>query len=215
VTANFSISNVGGDTATLVSTFNGTRGSAFGFLASIQRYLAATGAVTLDLIPLAQLTGVELQQAYAIASAANSTTSSRFAGIYFRTPADATLTLGAALATPTVTRASNTPYARPRVQLALQTDYNRAITAEFEQASLTRSVSITATSGYTGGTAWDITMPDLSGAAGWQNTWALQAGTAFDWSLSATSGAIFLFDPNVTSGSTYRSASRTSTSPVP
>jgi hypothetical protein len=213
--ANFSVTNVGSDTATVVSTFNGTRGSAFGFLASIQRYLAASGTVPLDVIPGANLNAGELQQVYALAQTANTPSSGRYAGVYFRTPADATLALGPALSAPTVTRTTSTPYVRPRVQLPLQAEYNRTITAEFEQTSLTRSLSITATNGYTGGTAWDFTMPDFSGVAGWQNTWAMQSGTAFDWTVSASAGAVFLFDPNVASGTTYRLATRASESPIP
>jgi hypothetical protein len=86
---------------------------------------------------------------------------------------------------------------------------------DFAQSGLNRTGSVTATTGYTSGAAWDITIPDLSGAAGWQNTWALQPGTPFDWSVAAISGGVFLLDPTVASGTIFRSASRNSVNPVP
>ncbi len=213
--ANITVANLGADTASLATVYNGIRGSAFGFMHLIDNYRNASGAVIYDAIPAARLNTGELQQIYAIATTANSESSDRFAGQYFQTPADITLTLGAALGTPTVTRASSTPYVRPRVQLAVQSDYNRILFLDFAQTALNRTGSVTATTGYTIGAAWDITVPDLSGAAGWQNTWALQPGTAFDWSVGALGGSLFLLDPTLSAGAQFKSASRVSDTPVP
>ena len=213
--ANVTVANMGADTASIATVYNGTRGSAFGFMHTIMNYRAASGAVTYDAIPGARLNAGELQQLYAVATVANSPDNNRFAGVYFQTPADITLTLGPALGAPTVTRATDAPYARPRVQLAVQADYNRILFLDFAQSSLNRTGSVTATTGYTGGTPWDITLPDLSAAAGWQNTWALQPGTPFDWSVGGLGGGVFLLDPTVAAGALFKSASRSSANPVP
>ena len=213
--ANVTVTGLGADTANIASLFNGTRGSTFGFVGTISNYLAASGAKPYDAVPLAQMASGELQQLFASASTANSNQSNRIAGVYFRSPVDRTLALGAVLSTPTVTRIAGGLYSRTRAQLAAQSDYNRYFLADFSQSGLFRNASISATSGYTGNAAWDLSIPDLSGATGWTNTWGLQNGTAISWSLSAQGGSIYLLDASVTDGSTLKSASVSSSSPLP
>ena len=214
-TANVSVSGLGADTAKVISLFNGTRGSTFGLLGTISDVLAASGAKPFDAVPLAQMASGELQQLFASADVANSTTSSRIAGVFFRSPVDVTLTLGPVLSAPTVTRIAGGAYSRARAQVGAQTEYNRYFTADFSQSSLFRSTTITATSGYTGGGAWDLSIPDLSGASGWSATWGLQNGTAISWSVIAQGGTVYLLDSNVSDGSTMKSAQVSSTSPLP
>jgi hypothetical protein len=213
--ANVTVSGLGADTAFIASLFNGTRGSTFGYVGTISDYLAASGAKPYDAVPLAQMASGELQQIFASASTANNNLSSRTAGAYFRSPVDRTIALGPVLSTPTVTRIAGGLYSRARAQLSLQSDYNRLFSADFSQSGLFRNATVTATSGYTGNAAWDLSIPDLSGATGWTNTWGLQNGTAISWSLSAQGGSIYLLDASVTDGSTLKSANISSSSPLP
>jgi hypothetical protein len=212
---NVTVTGLGADTATIATLFNGVRGSTFGFIGTISDYLAASGAVAYDAVPSANLNSGELQQLYAFASSANSTTSTRFSGIFFRSPTDRTIAIGPVLSTPTVTRDAAGAYSRVRVQLGLQSDYNRYLSADFSQTTLNRSTSILVTTGYTAGSAWDLTIPDLSGATGWLSTWGLQNGTAIDWNVTALGGAIYQLDATVADGSTFKSATRSSATPLP
>ncbi len=213
--ANVTVSGLGADTASIATLFNGSRGSAFGFIGTFSEYVAASGAVGYDAVPLAQLNTGELQQLYAVASTANSSTSNRFTGVFFRAPGDRTLAMGPELTAPTVTRIAGGTYSRTRIQLALQSDYNRYLTGDFSQSTANRSTSIVVTGGYASGAAWDLSIPDLSAATGWTNTWGLLNGTAIDWSVSALGGAIYQLDPSVADGSTFKSASRSSAAPLP
>src|SRR5690606_20751420 len=89
----------------------------------------------------------------------------------FGTLADRTVTFGPVPATPTVTFAGTAPYAQPRLQGAVQAEYNRHWSVGFTQTNAPfRSAAIIMTEGYRGGGGTvDLRVPDLSGAAGWQN----------------------------------------------
>ena len=110
--------------------------------------------------------------------------SSRFAGVFFRAPGPFTIALAGYLSTPIISRSTDAPYARPRVQVDFETAYSRLLSVEFAQTSQTRTASLVATSGYTGGTRWDFVFPDLSGAAGWNSTWALRPAVPFTWTAT-------------------------------
>ena len=210
-TANVTLANLGADSATVSTLFTGTRGSAFGFVGTITDYVAGSGAVAYDAIPGAQLNAGELQALFATTTG---TSSSRSGGIYFRTPATQTVTFGPALSTPTLTRIAGGNYARVQAQLPLQSDYARSFTATFSQTGSNREASITVTSGYSSGGAWDVTIPAISGN-GWLDTWGLLNGTPITWSIAANGGALFLLDTTVPDGTTFRSAQRSSTTPLP
>ena len=213
--ANVTVSGLGADTASIASLFNGTRGSTYGFIGTISDYLAATGAKPYDAVPLAQLASAELQQLIASASTANNNKSSRFSALYFRGPSDRTLALGPVLSTPTLTRLAGGAYSRVRAQLGVQSEYNRFFNADYSQSGLFRNSTIGATTGYVGGGAWDLSIPDLSGATGWNPTWGLQNGTGITWFVTAQGGSIYYLDASVTDGSTMKSAQLSSSSPLP
>jgi hypothetical protein len=200
------------DSAFIPTVYSGTSGSSFGILTTILRYVAANGAVPYDAIPVARLNASELQQIYAINSTPNS---NRFAGVFFRTTADRTLSLAAFPSTPIITRNLDTPYTRPRMRVDFHSDSSRMLSIEFAQTSLNRSASLMATGAYTGGGAWDLVFPDLSGAAGWNTSWALQPGTPFRWGVTALGGAALQFDASIADGATYKAASNTSLQAVP
>jgi hypothetical protein len=213
VSANVTVSGLGADTASIVSLFNGVRGSAFGFISTIGQYVS--GASPYDALPGARLNTDELQQLLVTTTGTGAASQFRSSGVFFRSPTDRTVAMGPALSAPTVARIAGGTYSRASVQLSVQTEYNRYITAEFSQTSPVRSTSIFASSGYTGGGAWDLSIPDLSAAAGWLPTWGLQNGAAISWSVQALGGSVYLLDTAIADGSTSRSASRSSTTPLP
>ena len=104
-----------------------------------------------------------------------------------------------------VNRWSSTGYARLRSNVARQAEYDNAWFASFTQSA--RNTSITVQPGYMGGaTNFDVTIPDFSGVAGWQNSWGPQAGVSTTWGVSMT-GFVNLTGLYV-DGSVFRNAQR-------
>jgi hypothetical protein len=205
--ANVTVSGIaGGETAQLMSLFAGVRGSSFGIVG----FQSATGAAQpYDAVPTAQLAASEFQQLMVTSSTA-SFDGTRSAGIYIRTVADRTLTLGPALSVPTVSKVATTPYVRPRMQFTSQSQYNRLAIADWRQSSLDRGANVSMTAGYNSGTApatWDLVIPDLTSVTGWTNSWGLQDGTAIAWGADAFGGAVAYLDASITEGATSLSAS--------
>jgi len=186
--ANVTVTGLGADSLTLVSSTYLEVGGEEASLASLSLTFFGAASQSYRAIPLAQLNANDFQLLGALALSANR---NRTAGLSFRNPLNQTLALGPDLNTPVVTKLVTAPNARPRVQLASQPEYNSSVLAFFAQSTLQRSVAVTAEPGYYGGApaTWDVTVPDLSAAAGWNSAWGLQDGTPIDyWGVSAQGG---------------------------
>ncbi len=81
-------------------------------------------------------------------------------------------------ASPTITSVAGGGYPRARVTGPLQAVVNGDVSFVFDQSA--RAWRLTATKAGRGGseTSYELTMPDFSGVAGWQATWALASGSA-------------------------------------
>lgn len=174
-----------------LQTANGGTGTFFTDFGAI---INPTTTPTYYGIPADRLAAGDLHYAFVV-SAPNGAegpdiSQGRVAGAFFRTVADRTLTLGPAMNTPTVS-SSNTPYPRPRVQLARQAQYGDALLATFSQDGTTsRTVSMLVLASYLQGAAsWDVTVPDFTGAPGFDPAWMLRSGTQTDWQVVASGGA--------------------------
>lgn len=209
-TANVTVTGLGSDEASVISSFTGVYGSRTnGTLSLISSYTNASGAQPFAAVPLANLSALELNQLMAFAEVSTNSNAVRSAGVYFRAPANQTVAMGPVINTPTVTKAATAPVVRPRMQLTSQAQYNRLINTSYEQAGLNKDVNVFATAAYYGGlpATWDVTVPDLSGVTGWNNAWGLQDGTPIDWDVSVQGGAIQFLDANsIVDGSTTRMA---------
>ncbi|MCU0617003.1 MAG: hypothetical protein MUD17_07985, partial [Gemmatimonadaceae bacterium] len=86
-------------------------------------------------------------------------------------------TFGPLLAVPTVQLLGSAPL-RLRVQGAWQSEYDDQVTVQFVQNSSGRSITISATSAFLGGSNYSLEMPDFTGASGWNPAWMLQSGTS-------------------------------------
>jgi len=121
---------------------------------------------------------------------------------YFHTFAARTVTMGAALPTPTVTSLGG-PYKRLRVTATLPADYQTSAAFEYSDAG-GKSVFLMATFGYLGSSAVDGELPDFSGLPGWDNTWPPASTSTGDWiaiaSGRSTTGSV------CTEGATVKSA---------
>ena len=216
VSANVSVTNLGVDTANGASLFTGVRGSAFVFLSTISDYVTGTAAQPYAAIPSPQLNAGELQEVLAFAPQKGNANSERSAGVYFTSVTNRSIALGPNLSTPAVTKLVTGTNARPSVSLASQTQYNRYISANYDQSSIDRAASVFATAGYFGGlpATWTVTVPDLSTVTGWIPAYGLADGTPIDWTVSAQGGAIAFLDPVISDGAASQSATVSSATPL-
>jgi hypothetical protein len=187
-TATVTLANGGSDLLTSSAAYFTANGSAGGFSTD----LSSSATRTYYGIPAAQQAAGDLHSLIASAIVVNGVAASqvRNATVFFKDLANKTLTFGPTPNSPTITTAATTPVARLRAQLAIQAEYNKSFVLSYSQAvgSTSRSVVIQISSGYLGAnpTTLDITMPDLSGVAGWDNNWGLRTGTSTSWFTSAS-----------------------------
>ncbi len=210
VTRNAIINNLGADQAFLGAWYTTTNGFVNSFFASGGGSNATTQPW--QGIPTDRQVATDLHALQVSAVPAGGAPSTiRSMVQYFRVAADRTFNLGANLNVPTVTVAATAPYVRFRIQLAVQTEYDLSWGASFSQGAgaQARAVSISVSAGYTGTiTNLDITMPDLTGAAGWTNTWGPVPGLLTQWTVGATDWVGTPPGAQITEGTTIHSATR-------
>ena len=170
------------------------------------------GGSTMVVVPTGQLAAGDYHDMFAFGITPNG--SVRGVERFFRS-GNQTLTIGGALALPTVSTIGTSPYVRLRLQLSRQSEFGSAVVVDYTQqhTNLTvTSVSVTATAGYFGSGAWGLDIPNLAGVTGWQNSWGLlSGGGTVDWTVSAYSGrAELLFGIKPTDGETVGFAARSS-----
>jgi hypothetical protein len=156
-------------------------------------------------LPEAQLLPGDLQVLFATANPPTGG-DGRTATLYFRAPTDRTLTLGAPLIHPTFTTIATEPALRLRAQFAAQDDYDRSAGVSFQGATTTVSVSMTSAYAALTEDGYDLVVPDLSHAAGFDPGWALRPGGSLLWVAGRLGGTLGLGRNAVPSdGATQRS----------
>ena len=136
---------------------------------------------------------------------ASTSTAFRSIAQYNHTLMARTLTLGALLPAPTISSLS-APYKRLQAMYTLPIDYEGSTSFAYNDAA-NKSVRITATFGFLGGTSVTLALPDFTTVAAWDNSFAPATGGTANWSLSATSP----FTSACTEGATFKNASETGT----
>ena len=207
-TAQYTIGNVGGETLTAFTAFqtaNGGSGSFFNLGASTPNPLTVIG------VPSNLTQAGDFHSVTVFATPAGTTqTNARAVIQYNRDLSNRTVNLGAMLTAPTLTTLATAPYARIRAAGPWQADYADYVAANYTQESGRRSWSIIASRGYFGGAnSYELDIPDLSGVAGFQNTWGLLPGVATEYSLTAFTGLQGL--STVVEGGTFRFGVRSGT----
>jgi hypothetical protein len=114
--------------------------------------------------------------------------SMRYTDESFHTMADRTITLGAALPTPTIASLWGA-YKRLQATFTLPADYQVATTFAYQDAQGERTVSIGASLDYLGGTSAVLGLADFTGVGGWNNTWAPDPSSTGDWNVAAVGGS--------------------------
>ncbi len=108
-----------------------------------------------------------------------------FVSEMFQTMAPRTIPFGAALPAPTITDITGTAaYRRARVELTLPAEYDE--TAIFALTSGTASITAIATAAWLGGQTVSLEIPDFTGLAGWDDSWAPTNASTTDWWFSAS-----------------------------
>lgn len=209
--ANITVGNLGGDQAILGTTFFTSGASGAGLFSGSG---VGTGPFKYFGVPTARQVAGDLHFAFAAGFPANGTGDDfRLAGLFFKNPTDRTVTLGAALPAQTVSVAGTAPYVRLRAQGSVTAAYNKFVTVTFKQATAARDVTLEATAAYlANATTYDLTIPDFSGVAGWDNNWGLKQGAATNWLvLGAGFTGIGVDTPDPVEGATIQSASTSGT----
>jgi len=187
VTANVGLENLGGDAAvnfTSLLTAHGTFTLPFAsrIVSSTQPYVALPGD---------KLLAGDLQRLHI---STNDSTTNRTADVYFRLPGDRAVRLGDRIARPTISTIAGggtDGTIRLRARFVPQSDYDRLTTVVYEQSARSTFVVVSMTSAYavlSGG--YDLDVPDLSGAAGFDASRALHSGVRIDWTASRVGGTL-------------------------
>jgi hypothetical protein len=97
---------------------------------------------------------------------------SRNVGVYQKIADDLTIDLGPLISTVTVTIEATSPYVRPRMQFAIQDEYDRFWSAGFAGPS-GNVAQMAMFEGYEPGATFDRTLPDFSSLDGFDPDWGL------------------------------------------
>jgi hypothetical protein len=124
---------------------------------------------------------------------------------FARTLAARTINFGPALPAPTVSAVALAGAApRLRAQGTLPTEYSAGVSLDFSQPSLGRFGTFHTTQAALGGSStYDLQMPDLTAATGWDSNFSMRAGTATNWWVSGGGPALDMFDVRYIFASTH------------
>ena len=214
VQGNLTIGNIGTDLAIVLTSYFTAGGSGAAGATVGGSFIPGAGPFKYYGVPASKQAAGDLHLALAIAfPGLTSTDQARVAALYFKDPTDRTVTLGAALGAQTISAAATAPYVRFRATGPIPAEYGKLLELEFSQGTAARTVSIAATEGYLAGAAtYDITVPDFSGVAGWDNNWGPKTGSQTEWQVF-TYGftGIGLGSINPVDGATFKGAFRSGT----
>lgn len=161
-------------------------------------------------VPVGQQVAGDLH--YVLAQALSGTTDVRFAGVAFGTIAPKTLAFGSALTAPAPSAITPPgPYARLRMVLSIQGEYNKFFDVSYQQSGTNRSVDIQTTAAYAGSvSSLTVDIPDFTAVAGWTNSWGPLSGFATSWLVTASSwsGSGGITSVPLVEGATFTSASK-------
>ena len=175
-----------------------TVGGSTGIFGSIVGIDGAAQNRTVYGVPLAQTQAGDLHQLIAtVATVAptpnNPVRATRQIIHYARTlGVPDTLTFGPVMPAATVSAVVS---GRLRAQGTLPTEYNTGVSFDVTQTTTARFFSIHTTRGFLGaGSTYDIQMPDLSGAIGWDTQYAIRTGISTNWAVSGGGPTLDFFD---------------------
>jgi hypothetical protein len=185
------VTGLGGAQANVAVGFSTLNGSG----ATLTSTITSGGTATYSGVPSASLIAGDEHDFFIDASSLDE---SRFLFTYYRNVANRTIAMGPVMSTPTFATVATSPYTRVSASLASQAAYDGTLFLAYYQfhsetgvTPSDRYVQIVASAGYFGGTpaTWTVVIPDLSGAAGFTNSWGLSSASATDYSVFAVGTA--------------------------
>ncbi|MEO9034067.1 MAG: hypothetical protein ABI442_01045 [Gemmatimonadaceae bacterium] len=149
-------------------------------------------------IPLAQTIAGDLHQVVAtintvgVPSAAPNRASRQIVAYARTLTSDRTLSFGPAMPAPSVTAVAA---GRLRATGTLPTEYSAGVSLDVTQTTTARFASVHTTKGFLSTTGvYDIQMPDLSSATGWDTQFAIRTGAATNWWVSGGGPMLDFYD---------------------
>lgn len=176
-----------GNDGSVVTAFTGLRTP---HSTSFLTFLAGGGATATSpsfAIPEARLAPGELQSVGATSVPAGNVVRSVF--VYFRAPADRTITFGAVPSAPELSVVSTTPAVRLRARFAAQADYDQYTSINFQQDDTVLSLSMTQKYATLAG-GYELVVPDLTSVAEFDPRWTLRSGRQLLWTTARVGGAL-------------------------
>jgi hypothetical protein len=199
-TSTWTFNNVGTSEPMSVSQAFITAG---GTLGSFSLYPGVDRAQTVRSIygvPLAQTIAGDLHQVVATINTTGTTIgnpnrASRQIIAYARTLGDRTIAFGPAMPAPTVTAVAGLPAGRLRAVGTLPTEYAAGVTFDVTQTTTGRFATVHTTRGFlnTAGT-YDVQIPDVTGAIGWDSQFAIRSGVPTNWWVSGGGPVLDFYD---------------------
>ena len=155
-------------------------------------------------IPESRLLPGDLQVVQAQTHASNNLL---VATLYYRTPLDRALDVGAPMIPPQLSTVATLPTLRVRARFLPQGEYNQQTSISYQQDQTIVGIAMTAAyAGLTGG--YDMQIPELSGVANFNSAWALHGPVELRWTASRIGGTLGLgIDAIPVDGTVQRSAS--------
>jgi hypothetical protein len=183
VTANVAIENLGGDAAVNSTSLFTNRGS---FPLSVTVRNAPTQPYIA--LPSSKLVPGDVQELHI---STNDITTTRTADVYFQAPVDRAVRVGDRIENPTMSTIARDGTLRLRARFVPQADYDRLTSVVYEQPATGTFVVISMTSAYAAlGGGYDLDIPDLSAAAGFDASWALMPAMRVDWNAFRVGGTL-------------------------
>lgn len=198
-TATWTFNNVGAGEKVGMSQAFITAGGTMGYFSLYPGVDRVETVRTLYGIPAAQTVAGDLHQVVASINSLGTPTgapnrSSRQIIAYARTLADRTIAFGPAMPTPTVTAVAGSA-GRLRAVGTLPAEYSAGVSFDVTQTSTARFATVHTTRDFLGtaGT-YDVQIPDLSGAIGWDTQFAIRSGVPTNWWVSGGGPVLDLSD---------------------
>jgi hypothetical protein len=156
-------------------------------------------------LPLARLQGNDIQE---LLVSALQGSASRIVEVYFLAPVNRNVAIPAALLRPAIDTVATTPSLRLRAQFVAQADFDRQASIHYQQGTTTLvGVSMTTAYAATLANGFELTVPELSGVAGFDPAWAMHPGPKVRWTAGRVGGTSGLGTNAIPSdGSIRRSA---------
>lgn len=213
VEANITLANLGADAALVITSFSTASGTG-GF--TLFSGLGGGGPIKYYGVPTARQIAGDLHFGLVVAAPpAQNADIARFAGLFFGSPTDRSVALGATLPAQTITVASSAPYARLRAQGTVTAAYGKYIEVSFTQetSAVLRFASVNVSAGYlANATSYDVTIPDFTSVTGWDNNWGPRNGTPTAWNVTGIGfTGTGVSGPTPADGATIQGALRTGT----